>query len=212
MEFSVNEGVASGVGSTSQPQEQQPDPGQRAANAEQSEAGALSAAGVLDSCLRRIRSWRVPPNWSAHDWFGEMSGQGAAALWQARCEYDPSRGVPLSAFERLRILAGARTRYRQEWRYALHCGSSFDTEQDDRWVDDAASSATAREPLADALAQIPEVDRRLIQQLFWAESTEAAVARQLGISQQAVSKRKAAVLKQLGRWLTGSAPEKNPKK
>jgi DNA-directed RNA polymerase specialized sigma24 family protein len=152
---------------------------------------------VLNSCLRRIRSWRVPPNWSAQDWFGEMQGQGAAALWQAKRDYDPTRGVPLSAFERSRVLAVARTRYRQEWRYALHCLGGAAEQLTDSEVEELSYVPPVTELLEEALAQLSESDRWLIEQLFWGGCSEGAAAGWLGISQQAVSKRRGAVLKKL---------------
>jgi hypothetical protein len=175
-----------------------------AADQKTAEPAEWNDTEVLDSCLRRIRSWRVPPNWSAIDWFGEMRLQGAAAIWQARQDYDAARGVPLSAFERLRVLASARTRYRQEWRYALHCPSEDAEWAEEGRADEPVSSVDICNPLPEALARIPETDRWLIEQLFWDGCSEAAVAQRLGISQPAVSKRKTAILKQLRRSLAAT--------
>jgi hypothetical protein len=55
--------------------------------------------------FKRIRSWRVPPNWSPSDWFEEMAAVGTAAAWQAVCEFDPARGVPLAGFGCCRIIS-----------------------------------------------------------------------------------------------------------
>ena len=154
-------------------------------------------ADILNHCLRRIRAWRVPPNWSAHDWFGEMRMNSAVALWKAKCDYDPNRGVPLDSFERLRVIASARTRYRQEWSYALHCPAVRSPAEEERQIDAASGLRQVDDPVREALAQIPEADRCLLEQLFWAEYSEATVARKLGVSQQAVSKRKKAALKHL---------------
>lgn len=49
--------------------------------------------------LKRIRSWRVPPNWSRGDWFEELAAVATAAAWQAICDFDPERGVPLDKDE-----------------------------------------------------------------------------------------------------------------
>ncbi len=166
-------------------------------------------AEILAGCLRRIRSWRVPPNWSARDWFGEMQSNSAAALWQAKCEYDPTRGVPLGAFERLRVIASAWTRYRQEWSYASHCPPQEDRIVPETATRDGSSLAPMVDPVRDALAQIPEADRWLLEQLFWAESSETSVAQKLGVSQQAVSKRRGAVLRRL-RDLLGEARRAGP--
>lgn len=78
-------------------------------------------SAVLESCLRRIRTWCPPPNCSAHDWMEEMGVQARAAACQALRDYDTVRGVPLPAFVHQRVLAGALTRYRQEWAFALRC-------------------------------------------------------------------------------------------
>src|SRR5205823_1297674 len=74
----------------------------------------LSAA--LRRASRRILSWRIPPNWSAHDWFDEVEAITAAACCYAEIDYDLDLGVPLSAFVYQRALTCARTRYRQNGR------------------------------------------------------------------------------------------------
>ena len=48
-----------------------------------------------------------------------------------------------------------------------------------------------------ALAQVPREDDWLIRRLFWEGRSEAEVARDLGITQQAVSKRRARALRRL---------------
>ena len=54
---------------------------------------------VLQSCQRRIRSWRVPPNWSPGGWFEEIEAAvEAIAAWQAGCAYDPSSAINYEAF------------------------------------------------------------------------------------------------------------------
>ena len=57
---------------------------------------ALESA--MQSGVKRIRSWRVPPNWSRSDWFEELTAVGTAAAWQAVREFDPERGIPLAGF------------------------------------------------------------------------------------------------------------------
>ena len=182
-------------------------PGARRAMDPKRGGGKQADAQLLNGCLRRICSWRVPPNWSAHDWFGEMWIDAAAALWQAKCDYDASRGVPLTAFERLRVLATARTRYRQEWNYALHCPVGLDPENMDRQGKSPSVSRQIVSPVREVLTHIPEADQWLLRQLFWAENSEAVVARKLGVSQQAISKRKRVVLRKLFRLLSDARGE-----
>ena len=66
--------------------------------------------------FKRIRSWRVPPNWSRGDWFEELAAVGTAAAWQAICDFDPARGVPLAGFGYCRMMTRCLARYRKEWR------------------------------------------------------------------------------------------------
>src|SRR6266581_4482059 len=84
--------------------------------------GALGSA--MQSGFKRIRSWRVPPNWSQRDWFQELAAVGTAAAWQAVCEFDAARGVPLAGFGYCRTMTRCLARYRKEWRYALHLVAS----------------------------------------------------------------------------------------
>ena len=115
--------------------------------------------------LGRIGAWRVPPNWSLRDWIEEMRAEAAAAAWLAKLDFDPTRGVPLTAFVHQRIWAHARARYRQEWAYALHCGAH--PEDSEREVaDDGLSPAGAYESLRNCLERLPELHRGLLESLF----------------------------------------------
>jgi len=154
----------------------------------------LSAA--LRRAFRRIFSWRIPPNWSAHDWFDEVKAITAAACCQAKFDYDFERGVPLSAFLYQRALTCARTRYRQEWAYALRF-----MQEGGIGCDEAAASRTGLpevyscdDSLQCALLELPFTDQWLIRQLFWNSMSEDKVARNLKITQQAVSKRKRKII------------------
>ena len=83
---------------------------------------ALSSA--IQSAFKRVQSMRVPRNWSLSDWFEELTAVGTAAAWQALCDFDPDRGVPLAGFGYCRIISRCLARYRKEWRYALHLVAS----------------------------------------------------------------------------------------
>jgi len=98
-----------------------------------------------------------------------------------------------------RALAETLTRYRQEWRYGKRC-VCVDEERIGTTVD-FDSSPEILPCLQDALSCLSDSDRHLIQWLFWEGWTEAEVARRLCISQQAVSKRKQAILHALCHWL-----------
>jgi RNA polymerase sigma factor (sigma-70 family) len=149
----------------------------------------------------------VPRNWSVRGWFEEIRAHSNAALWQALCDFDPSRGVPLEAFIYQRVIASAFTRYRQEWIYVLKCVSVPDEKDNYRNITaNSLHSIALYESLRPALARLSEVNRWLIEQMFWERCTEAEIAQKLGISRPAVNKRKRAILRDLRSWLR--TPEK----
>src|SRR5262245_48017268 len=159
---------------------------------------------VLRRVLRRILSWRIPPNWSAHDWFDEVKAITAAACCQAELEYDRKRGVPLSAFLYQRALTCVLTRYRQEWTYALR----FMQTEDGTECDEVAEPRTSLpeicpsdDSLRYALLELPFADQWLVRQLFWDSASQDKVARNLKITQQAVSKRKRKIIRKLRQLL-----------
>jgi len=125
----------------------------------------LELSTVIASLMRRIAAWRTPPHWSRHDWLEEMRAHGKSAAWQAFCDYDAARDVPLPAFIHVRVFASTLTRYRQEWSYALRCVWPADEERAS--ITEATSyPGVLHELLSHALAHLSEPERRLIQQLF----------------------------------------------
>ncbi len=174
-------------------------------------AGAVEAAieRVVRACRKRLRKWRVPRNWSPADWLDELAEVAWVAGWEAYWDFDPSKGVRLAWFVWARAMQSALTRHRQEWRYIGPLVSEVAEE-----TLDAAEAGNAPEngplsgknglpqsdlapvrvALRDAVADLPQGERWLVQQLFWEGRTEAEVARILGISQRAVSRRKKAVM------------------
>jgi RNA polymerase sigma factor (sigma-70 family) len=148
--------------------------------------------------LRRIRRWRVPPHWSDRDWFEEIAAEATLAALQATRDFDPTRGVPWEAFLRQRVMHSALARYRREWTYATHW-VSVATLDESGTVEGGGfpSSEAVFNLLQEALNRLPQTDVWLIEGLFWEGKTEARLAKVLGISQQAVSKRKKDILKNL---------------
>ena len=55
------------------------------------------------------------------------------------------------------------------------------------------------------MSRLVDDDRRLLERLYWEGSTEVEVAGSMGISQQAVSKRKLKILAELRRRFGGRA-------
>jgi Sigma-70 region 2 len=152
-------------------------------------------AAVLHSCLSRVLRWRVPPNWSISEWRIEIRAEAACAVWQAVSEYDPSRGVPFSAFARQRVLTQTLTRFRQEWAYALRCVQEPNSEPN------FAAYVPFEDWPREALARLSEADLWLVGQLFLRDRTEADVAKQIGITQQGVNKRKRLILVNLRQFI-----------
>jgi DNA-directed RNA polymerase specialized sigma24 family protein len=143
----------------------------------------------------------VPPNWSKHDWFEEVVALAAAAACQAAFNFDASRGVPLTAFTYQRVLSACLTRYRQEWAYGRRCADHLAGEPLAGITAGMVAAGDIQELLSLAIAGLPDSDRLLLTRIFWEGCTEAELSRVLGISHQAVSKRKLAVLRSLRAWL-----------
>ena len=164
---------------------------------------------VLDHCMRLARAWRVPPHWSAYDWFDELRAEGAAAAIQAESVYDPGRGVPLGAYIHLCVRYCLLERYYKELSHALRW--VYIPELPEHLIEDVPCSPSESDDLQSesddlqvALARLIESDQRLIDRLYWRGETESEVGSSLGISQQAVSKRKRSVLRKLHRLLNPS--------
>lgn len=169
-------------------------------------AGDCDADGAVRRAFGAVRGWRRPPNWSPCDWQREARAIIAAAGCRADFDYDPERGVPRAAFVYKRAVASVWTRYRQEWAYALR----FAAVPPKNAEEPASASRSPNENdgakdrlLCQVLHELPALDRWLIQQLFWNRQTEGQLAATLRISQQAISKRKGRVLKQLRRACNG---------
>jgi hypothetical protein len=159
----------------------------------------LAAALV---CLRRIRRWRVPPRWSGRDWLEEIGAEATAAALQAWKDFDPDRGVPRAAFLRQRVLGAALARYRREWSLAIR---QVSLEVVGEYGSPGADGLPSREEVArlvlEALGRLPRTEAWIIEGLFWGGKTEAGLAATLGVTQQAVSKRKRAIFRTLHRLI-----------
>jgi DNA-directed RNA polymerase specialized sigma24 family protein len=151
------------------------------------------------SCLRRMQRWRVPPRWSRSEWLEEMEGEVTIAILEARRDFNAARGVPWEAFLRLRIMNAALARYRREWTYALHRVQGATLEPAAR--NEGPPLETAAKLITEALGRMAERDIWLIEGLFWEGKSEAELAESLGISQQAVNKRKRTIFRDLRRLI-----------
>jgi RNA polymerase sigma factor (sigma-70 family) len=159
--------------------------------------------------LRRIYTWRVPPNWSPRDWREELEAEAIAAAWEAEQAFDPTRGVPLPAFVHSRVLARALTRYRREWAYARRCKPQPENCDCIDTTSDGASALDVSESVRCCLARLPETQRWLIECLYWDGMTEVDVARLLSLSQQTINLRKRQIIERLRRGI-GLSEKRNP--
>jgi DNA-directed RNA polymerase specialized sigma subunit len=124
------------------------------------------------------------------------------AALEAVAHYDPGRQVSVAAFLRMRVLGRAITRYRQEWRYGVRhvaCGEQVRHVQ----CHQGPSTPPSVDSLGGILGTLTPNDQWLITRLFWEGETEADVARKLGLTQQAVSKRKKTLMKVLHSKIAG---------
>ncbi len=159
---------------------------------------------VWAACVRRTHAWRTPPRWCPRDWLEEIDAESIASACQALRIFEPNRGPTLESFVYHRILASALARYRKEWIYALrfkHLPSPSDDPSGASLVDDQDAADVEEQRLAGSMTALAEDDRRLLECLYWEGRTERDIAGRLGITQQAVSKRKRKILTKLRRVL-----------
>jgi RNA polymerase sigma factor (sigma-70 family) len=154
---------------------------------------------IWGACRRRTRSWPIPPRWTANDWREELDAEGIAAACKAIRKYDPARGTTISSFVYHQMLSGALSRYRQEWTYAMRCSTAILSQDSIPQANGAANLDDESEYLLHSIGRLVDDDRFLLERLYWDGCTEAEVAGLLGISQQAVSKRKRRILLELRR-------------
>jgi RNA polymerase sigma factor (sigma-70 family) len=165
----------------------------------------LGYRAEFETCLGRICSWHVPPNWGAEDWFQEICAVAASAAFEAESRFDPTYDVALDAYVHSRVFSRALARYRQEWAFATRCICDDVEQQDENtqrrneaFLPRVLEGNPACDALLDAMTDLPIQSRWLIQELFWADRKEAEIGRELGITQQAVAKRKRAAMQ----WLS----------
>ncbi len=149
--------------------------------------------------VRRAHNWKVPPRWGPRDWWEELDAEALAAAYAAVRAYHDSRGLTRSSYVFHRMVATTMTRFRREWAYGLSFLRSPSEEPMVISDDDRVVALEEGQQLCAALGRLKDSDRRLIERLFWEGCSEAEIATDSGISQQATSKRKLRVLRQLRR-------------
>jgi RNA polymerase sigma factor (sigma-70 family) len=160
---------------------------------------------TLSACLRRIRRWRVPSHWSNRDWFEEVSAEVMVAALQAAREFDRSQGVPWEAYLYQKVMHSAHDLRRREWRHTIREVYEVGLDGYGTVSDEVPSTEVIAQLIQDALGRLPHSEALLIEDLFWGGRTESVLAKDMGISQQAVSKRKRAILRKLRRLINSIA-------
>jgi len=173
-----------------------------------------SVTPAIRAVLRRIERWRTPANWSPADWADEEKAVVNLAACEAVIEYRPDDTIPLANLVYFRGMARALTRYRQECAYSqrnLPAGPEDEPEDmlkgpviaaPRRPTDAVAGDLTAHGWLTEAVESL---------------RTQHDVARELQISQRAVSGRRRqaleklrGVLRQQG-YFQNQVPDRNAK-
>lgn len=148
---------------------------------------------VVARCVRRASRWKLPPNWSRADWRLEAESLAESAAFEAERVFDEAVGAPREAFVYRRTLSALVARFRSEWNQARTALGAAKREPRG-WVESHREEGGA---LLESLRGLSESDGWLLRRLYRDQVTESALARELGISQQAVSKRKRTVIGRL---------------
>jgi RNA polymerase sigma factor (sigma-70 family) len=153
---------------------------------------------IWGACVRRARSWPVPPRWTPRDWREELDAEGIAAACTAIRNFDPARGPTLGSFIYHQILSDALARHRQEWGSGPRRHPGIESRQaQSSHVEQPSATDDVSEPLRRTLGRLVEDDRRLIECLFGEGWPEGFIPAPIGISQRAVNKRKRRILEEL---------------
>jgi RNA polymerase sigma factor (sigma-70 family) len=172
---------------------------------------------AVQVALHQARQWRCPIHWDGKEWQKELDAIAQAAAFEACFYFDEQRGMTLETFVFWQVLTALRDFHRREWAYfAFHCGHLTKV-SDEGEAGEGDESAEVCEEVATegleqewrrclifwALERLSERERQVINRLYWDEWTEAEIAHELGISQQAVSKIKRKAIQKLRELLEG---------
>lgn len=157
---------------------------------------------ILKQSLEQARRWRCPPHWQPDDWREELLAVAWAALWEGL-----NNGIRSEKRLQRFVMAALMKRYRDEWNYGVRWvqppsqQNSDDSENENGWdlwdwlgaemdeCEDEQEVNWLAMVIRQALANLSEEERYLIQRKFWDGATEREIAKELGISQPAVNKR-----------------------
>ena len=149
-------------------------------------------------CWVQVRSWRVPPRWSADDWCDEACAEVQWPMPRPATTSTPVAACPWTPSATVAWLTPSEPATARSGPDGLLAGSGVAI------PDLPAPTLPGLDPdtlesLVSALDNLAALDRSLIRQLFWDGRREHDLAREWGVSQQAVSKRKQKILQELRR-------------
>jgi len=158
---------------------------------------------ILKQSLEQARRWRCPPHWQPDDWREELIAVAWAALWEGL-----SNGIRSEEKLQRFVTAALMKRYRDEWNYGVRWvqspsqqGNESDGEEETGWdlwdwvsaengdIGDEQEINWLAIVIRQALSNLTEEERHLIERKFWDGASEREIAEELGISQPAVNKR-----------------------
>lgn len=149
--------------------------------------------------LRRATRWQKPPHWDRSQWFDELEAEANLAMLTALSFYEPSHGVPLTAFVYERVFHALRSLHRREWQHALHVYSGNCVIEKGSFLEPCLET----ERLQEAIQSLPERERAIIEQTFFGGSTEREIAEELGVAAAVVHRLKKRALQHLREILCG---------
>ncbi len=171
----------------------------------------MQKVDILKKALEQARQWRCPPHWHSDDWREELLAVAWAALWEG-----VNNGIRSDAELHRFVVAALMRRYREEWNYGTRWVQTPPQQQEGEngegetgwdlwdWVSSEAEEEDDRQEIdwsamviRQALAQLSEEERYLIERRFWDGATERELAKELGISQPAVHKRLKQIVERL---------------
>ena len=157
---------------------------------------ALESTRIV--AIRHANHWSVPPGWRTRVWRDEIAAIASLAILEAKSRFNPGRGVSIEAFAYIRAVGAIRTRHRREWAYGSHRKGFTDCDLAQVDPMDRPPIDTDSDPvLQAALDGLAPPDQAIVVGLFWEGRTESSLGRDLDLTQQAISKRKSRILREL---------------
>ncbi|GIV08949.1 MAG: hypothetical protein KatS3mg019_1040 [Fimbriimonadales bacterium] len=153
---------------------------------------------IEQTVARFVYRYTPPPRYEPNEWHAECLGEAWGCVSDALSTYNPIRGG-LDGYLARAIWYHLLAFWSGEWRWATRACVSLETQNTggeacvQEWVDPTSEhvvdTVCVHVALEQALAALSERDRQLVAWVWVEGVSQAEVARRMGWSQQAVSKR-----------------------